>query len=102
MDLVEALSKKVKSGDEITPERKAELALKLTHLSKDGADTAFKLIKSYKDNHDSAHVIGNSNLPYYGVEIPTKNDEDIMDVSFNINDLPKKLLLILEVFVQEI
>jgi hypothetical protein len=101
MDLIGILTKKVQSGDILDPARKALLCQGLTQLSKDGACSAFMIIKAYKENIDKSRSVGDGETPYYGTQVDSKADVALTDVTFEIDELPNQLLLLLEQFLRE-
>jgi hypothetical protein len=99
MDLVTLLNAKVKNGKPPTQEEKSKLAIALTTLSTDGAQTVYSIISAFFTNLDKKMKMGSNAIPYYGLETPHKTDPNLVDVKFNVNDLPDQLVLILVEFV---
>lgn len=101
MDVISVLTKKINQKDVLDPARKALLCQGLTQLSRDGVNTAFMIIKAYKENIDKSRSVGGGDLPYYGTKIPSKYEGDVSDITFEINELPNSLQLLLEQFLKE-
>lgn len=101
MDLVTSLQKKVTTNEPLTPAREALLCQGLSQLSRDGANSAFILIKNYREHVDKGRQMGGSSCPYYGIMNENKTNPDSYDVEFDIEDLPLQLQLLLEVFLKE-
>lgn len=101
MDVINVLTKKINQKDILDPGRKALLCQGLTQLSRDGVCTAFMIIKAYKENIDKARSVGGGIIPYYGTSCPSKFEGDLLDITFEINELPNGLLLLLEQFLKE-
>jgi hypothetical protein len=101
MDLVERLLKKVDVKDTLDTPRKGLLCQGLERLSKDGACTAFMIIRAYKNNVDKKRYGGESSTPYYGIQTPNETDSQRSNITFEVGEMPELLLLILEAFLKE-
>jgi hypothetical protein len=101
MDLINILSKKISTEDVLDPGRKALLCQGLTQLSRDGACSAFMIIKAFKENIDKSRSLGDNLTPYYGTQAESKFDSTCTDITFEINELPNQLLLLLEQLLKE-
>lgn len=101
MDLVTQLRKMVDNSDILDPGRKATLSKNLSQIGKEGSNTAFRIIKAYRDNIDKEVLMGETDIPYYGLSRDVKNDAALANIEFDANELPNELLLILELFLQQ-
>ena len=101
MDLVERLTKKIDPKDTMDVGRRGLLCQGLEQLSKDGACTAYMIIRAYKNNVDKTRYVGESSTPYYGIQTPNEADSLRSNITFEIGELPNVLLLLLEAFLKE-
>lgn len=101
MDVINVLTKKINQKDTLDPARKGLLCQGLTQLSRDGVNTAYMIVKAYKENIDKTRSVGGGDIPYYGNQVPSKYEGDCLDITFEINELPNGLLLLLEQFLKE-
>lgn len=101
MDLIGILTKKIQPGDTLDVGRKGLLCRGLNQLSKDGACSAFMIIKAYKENVDKSRSVGDNQMPYYSRQEDSKTDSSLVDISFEIDELPDQLLLLLEQLLKE-
>lgn len=101
MDLLERLLKKINTSDTMDVARKGLLCQGLEQLPKDGACTAFMIIRAFKMNIDKTRYVGESTTPYYGIQTPCDSDSARSNITFEVGGLPNTLLLVLEAFLKE-
>ena len=84
---------------------KLECVDNIKNLDTDGKNKIYIIIKMYSENIDK---ITEENMPYDGQKILKKNGEDsvkndteLYDILFNINDFPNKLKNMIIIFVKK-